>query len=94
MDIMNDFYDTACFIKELDLIISVDTAVVHLAGLLNKPVWLLSKYDAHWAWTPENKNTPWYSSVKIFTQSQPFEWDSVINQVYQELQLYRDNFGK
>lgn len=81
-----DFADTAGLMSNLDLIISIDSAPVHLGGALNIPVWLLNRFDGEWRWLENRTDTPWYPSVRLFNQSQFGDWDSVITSVSQELQ--------
>ncbi|HEY1932571.1 MAG TPA: tetratricopeptide repeat protein [Acetobacteraceae bacterium] len=69
-----DFADTAAIIANLDLVISVDTAVVHLAGALGKPVYLLDRYDHCWRWLSGRADSPWYPSMRIFRQPQIGDW--------------------
>jgi len=76
-----DFSDTAALIGELDLVISVDTAIAHLAGALGKPVWMLNRYNTCWRWLIERDDSPWYPSMRIFRQAQPGDWDEVIYRV-------------
>jgi tetratricopeptide (TPR) repeat protein len=80
------FMDTAAVMQELDLIISVDTAIAHLAGALGKKVWLLLPFATDWRWLVNRTDTPWYPSMKIFKQSTPFDWASVMRQVKNELE--------
>ena len=80
-----DFSDTAALVANLDLIISVDTAVAHLAGALGKPVWLLNRHDTCWRWLLGRGDTPWYPSMKIFRQTKAGDWDGVIDAVRREL---------
>jgi hypothetical protein len=80
-----DFSDTAALICNLDLVISVDTSVAHLAGALGKPVWLLNRFDSCWRWMLERVDTPWYSSMRIFRQSAPGDWDGVMHNVEEQL---------
>ena len=75
------FVDTAAVMHHLDLIISVDTAVAHLAGALNRPVYLLLPFVTDWRWIHGQKTTPWYPSMKIFKQPAPFDWESVVQEV-------------
>ena len=77
-DEWRDFSDTAAVVANLDLVISVDTAVVHLAGALGKPVWLLNRHDSCWRWLLERSDSPWYSSLRQFRQPAPGEWQPVI----------------
>jgi tetratricopeptide (TPR) repeat protein len=76
-----DFADTAALIAGLDLVISVDTSVVHLAAALGKPVWVLNRYDACWRWLHGRTDSPWYPGVRLFGQPAFGDWDSVINEV-------------
>jgi tetratricopeptide (TPR) repeat protein len=69
-----DFADTAAIIAGLDVVISVDTSVVHLAGLLGKPVLLLDRYDGCWRWLSGRADSPWYPLLTIFRQSRPNDW--------------------
>ncbi|MGO9994199.1 MAG: tetratricopeptide repeat protein [Steroidobacteraceae bacterium] len=73
-----DFSDTAAFVANLDLVISVDTAVAHLAGALGKPVWLLNRYDSCWRWLLGRSDSPWYGSLRQFRQHAPADWEPVI----------------
>jgi tetratricopeptide (TPR) repeat protein len=84
-DQLLDFTDTAALIENLDLVISVDTAIAHLAGALGKPVWMLNRFDTDWRWLHDKNSTPWYPSMKIFRQSTPGNWDEVIKNVVREL---------
>jgi hypothetical protein len=80
-----DFFDTAALINELDLVITVDTAVVHLAGALNKRTWLLSRHDNCWRWLRSRKDSPWYPSVTQFIQPSPGDWEGLIQEIRKEL---------
>ncbi len=83
---IKDFSDTAALIANLDLVISVDTSVVHLAGALGKPVWMLSRHDACWRWLLQRDDSPWYPTLRIFRQPGPGDWTSVIERVASELE--------
>jgi tetratricopeptide (TPR) repeat protein len=80
-DDMKDFADTAAFIMNLDLVISVDTAVAHLAGALGKPVLTLLPFLPDWRWLLDRDDSPWYPTMKLFRQSSAGNWDSVIAEV-------------
>ena len=80
-----DFADTAALIEALDLVISVDTAVVHLAGALGKPVWLLNRFDSCWRWLLDRDDSPWYPTLRQFRQTVPGDWDRVLHRVSMEL---------
>ena len=88
VDLINecaDFADTAALIANLDLVISVDTAVVHLAGAMGKPVWVLNRFDSCWRWLREREDSPWYPTLRLFRQPRPGDWGSVIARVRDEL---------
>jgi Flp pilus assembly protein TadD len=80
-----DFDDTAAIVAGLDLVISVDTAVAHLAGALGKPVWLLSRYDACWRWMHDRRDSPWYPSMRIYHQPAPAAWEPVLEELAADL---------
>jgi tetratricopeptide (TPR) repeat protein len=82
---LTDFADTAALIDGLDLVISIDSSMVHLAGALNKPVWMLNRYDSEWRWLNGRVDSPWYPSVRIFNQSEFGIWDDVIANISQAL---------
>ena len=84
---LHDFEDTAALIVNLDLVISVDTAVAHLAGALGKPVWLLNRFDTDWRWLLNRDDSPWYPTLRQFRQPHPGDWDSVICAARDALQL-------
>ena len=80
-DRLSDFADTAHVIRQLDLVISVDTAVAHLAGALNRPTWLLLPQNADFRWLKDRSDCPWYPSMRLFRQTNHGDWGSVISQV-------------
>jgi Flp pilus assembly protein TadD len=82
---MNDFADTAALIANLDLVIAVDTSIVHLAGALGKPVWMLDRFDACWRWLIGRTDSPWYPGLRIYRQPRPGEWDIVVAEVARDL---------
>ena len=75
---LKDFSDTAHVVRQLDLVISVDTAVAHLAGALNRPTWLLLPQNADFRWLRDRSDSPWYSSMRLFRQHNHGEWSGVI----------------
>jgi tetratricopeptide (TPR) repeat protein len=87
MEECKDLMDTAALMDCLDLVITVDTSVVHLAGAFGRPTWLLNRYETEWRWLMEREDSPWYSNVRIFRQKQQNDWDSVIDRVAAELRL-------
>jgi Flp pilus assembly protein TadD len=78
---LKNFADTAALIEALDLVIGVDTGVVHLAGALGKPTWLLNRYDRCWRWMIDRDDSPWYPSLRQFRQDRPGDWAGVIERV-------------
>jgi len=86
---LRDFSDTAALIANLDLVISVDTAVAHLAGALAKPVWVLLPFVPDWRWLLDRDDSPWYPTMRLFRQDQSRTWDNVIARVSARL---RDQF--
>jgi tetratricopeptide (TPR) repeat protein len=82
---LDDFLDTAALVANLDLIISVDTAVAHMAGALGKPVWTMLPFAADWRWMLDRTDTPWYPSMRLFRQPSPGNWQAVISDVAREL---------
>ena len=77
---IRDFADTAAIIEQLDLVISVDTAVAHLAGSLGKPCWvMLPALNVDWRWMHEREDSPWYpGTMRLFRQAEPGNWDGVV----------------
>jgi hypothetical protein len=84
-DEINDFLDTAAIIENLDLVVSVDTSVAHLAGAMGKPIWLLLPFIPNWRWLLNRKDSPWYPSMKLFRQKKQGDWDAVFYEVGREL---------
>lgn len=81
-DELHDLSDTAALIENLDLVISVDTSIAHLAAAMSKPVWLLNRFDIEWRWLP---NSPWYPTIKLYRQNEADNWDNVIDNVKADL---------
>jgi Flp pilus assembly protein TadD len=79
------FGDTAQAIGELDLVISVDTSVAHLAGALGKPVWTLLPFEAEWRWLIGREDSPWYPTMRLFRQTAPGDWPGLLERVRREL---------
>jgi len=82
---LTDFAETAALVAELDLVITVDTAVAHLAGAMGRPVWLLLPFFPDWRWGLERETTPWYASMRLFRQPVRGDWPAVIRRVSEEL---------
>jgi len=84
----DDFFDTAALINNLDLVITVDTAVVHLAAGLGKPTWLLSRWDGCWRWLNNRPDSPWYPTARVFGQPGPHQWAPMMENVASALREY------
>ncbi len=78
---MTDFADTATMMEQLDLIITIDSAVAHLAGGLGRPVWALLLYSSDWRWLVDREDSPWYPTMRLFRQQAPNDWESVFAKV-------------
>lgn len=85
MEGVRDFADTAAMVADLDLVITVDTSVAHLAGGLGVPIWLLSRYDGCWRWLFGREDSPWYPGARVFAQSAPGDWAGVVARVARSL---------
>jgi tetratricopeptide (TPR) repeat protein/glycosyltransferase involved in cell wall biosynthesis len=85
---LSDFADTASAISQLDLVISVDTAVAHLAGALGKPVWVLLSFSPDWRWLLQREDNPWYPTARLFRQSQPESWQELFEDVQAALSSF------
>ena len=81
----NDFSDVAGLIANLDLVISVDTSIAHLAGAMRAPVWILLPWSAEWRWMTDRADSPWYESARLFRQPARGDWDAVIRDVLHAL---------
>jgi hypothetical protein len=84
-DEIEDFDDTAAIVSLLDLVISSDTSIVHLAGALGKRVWILLQYSAEWRWLLGRTDSPWYPNARLFRQPKIDDWESVVREVQREL---------
>lgn len=80
-----DFSDTAAAMAHLDLVISIDTSVAHLAGAMGKPVWVLLAYAADWRWLLDRNDSPWYPTMRLFRQEYKGDWSGIMTAVQQEL---------
>jgi len=81
MSVSNDLMDTAALISQLDVVVTVDTMIAHLAGALGKPVWMLNRFESEWRWMRERTDSLWYPSMRIFRQPVLHDWDSVMRDV-------------
>ena len=76
-----DFGDTAGLIANLDLVITIDSSMVHLAGAMGRPVWMMNRFDSEWRWLGSRQDSPWYPTLKIFNQPNFGDWGSVLQDV-------------
>lgn len=85
---LRDFSDTAALVSQLDLVITVDTSVAHLAGALGKPVWVLLNDVPDWRWLLDRDDSPWYAAARLFRQDATCDWNRVIARVREALQEF------
>ncbi len=83
---LRNFQDTANLIEALDLVITVDTSIVHLSGALAKPVWLMDRFGHCYRWFAKREDSPWYPTLRIFRQEDPGDWDGVVARIRRELE--------
>ena len=88
-----DFSETAALVSCLDLVITVDTSVAHLAGALGRPTWMLLPYTPDYRWLLNRTDSPWYPSVRLFRQTETREYGSVLARVRDELQALAARFN-
>jgi ADP-heptose:LPS heptosyltransferase len=84
-DELGDFSDTAALLANMDLLISVDTAVVHLAGAMGRPAWVMIPFIPDWRWGMRRENCLWYPSLRLFRQNRPKDWSGVVERMRREL---------
>jgi hypothetical protein len=89
---LRDFSDTAALVEEMDLVISIDTSVLHLAGALGRPVWGLLMFAADWRWLRERADAPWYPTMRLFRQARSGDWGEVVEQVGAALARWLESF--
>ena len=83
---LEDFADTAALIELMDVVVTVDTSVTHVAGAMGKPVWILLPFNPHdWRWMLDREDSPWYPTARLFRQSTDRDWASLVSQVNEEL---------
>ena len=87
---INDFTDTAAIVAQLDIVVTCDSAVAHLAGALGKPVWVALPYAPDWRWFLGREDTPWYPTMRLFRQTHPGDWDGVFRRIGRELAVFAD----
>jgi hypothetical protein len=84
-DGIRDFSDTAALLDLMDLVVTIDTGIAHLAGAMGKPVWILLPYNANWRWLLDRHDSPWYPSARLFRQREIGNWSGLIEDVKSEL---------
>jgi ADP-heptose:LPS heptosyltransferase len=82
----HDLAETAALVAGLDLVITTDTCIAHLAGAMGKPVWILLSHLADWRWMQETESTPWYPTARLFRQRSPGDWGGVVERICAELE--------
>mgnify|MGYP000848381279 FL=1 len=85
MDKDYKFGDTAALISNLDLVISIDTAIAHLSAAMGKETWILLSHHHDWRWSLKSKNTYWYKSVKLFRSKKNNDWHDIFTNVFKKL---------
>jgi tetratricopeptide (TPR) repeat protein len=92
--LLTNYAETAAAVEQLDLVIAVDTSVVHLAGALAKPTWVLLPWVPDWRWLRDREDNPWYPTMRLFRQPERFAWKPVLARVAQELAAARTDRGR
>ena len=92
-DALSDFSEAAALVSCLDLVISVDSGMAHLAGALGKPVWVLLRHTPDWRWLLDRDDSPWYPTARLFRQRRHDDWNEVVARVAVELQRFVDRSG-
>jgi hypothetical protein len=87
-----DLAETAALIATLDLVVTTDTCIAHLAGAMGRPVWILLPHLGDWRWMQESESIPWYPTARLLRQRSPEEWGGVIERTIEELKAFRENF--
>jgi tetratricopeptide (TPR) repeat protein len=85
------FVDTAAMMQNLDLIVTCDTSIAHLAGALGRPVWVILKDVPDWRWLLDRQDSPWYPTMRLFRQKERGDWDEVFDRVVQTVQAFQRN---
>jgi ADP-heptose:LPS heptosyltransferase len=93
-DALETFADTAAVIASLDLLVSSDTAIVHLAGALGKPVWILLPYSPDWRWLLDRHDSPWYPTARLFRQARIDDWAGVAEKAAEELARFAQDLQR
>jgi len=80
-----DFADTAAYIANLDLVICVDTSTCHVAAAMGKEVWMMNRFDTCWRWFMDRTDSPWYPTIKLYRQPKLGDWESVVQNIKEDL---------
>jgi ADP-heptose:LPS heptosyltransferase len=86
-ELLDDFTDTAALIAQMDLVISIDTSVAHLAGALGKPLWLLLPFHPDFRWLRDRDDSPWYPTAKLFRQTKDGDWSGAVERISEQLKI-------
>jgi len=87
-EVAGPFMDTAAVMKNLDLVVTSDTAVAHLAGALAVPVWVALGVNSDWRWLADREDSPWYPTMRLFRQRRPGDWTDVFARLSAQLQIW------
>jgi tetratricopeptide (TPR) repeat protein len=90
---LQDYADTAALISLLDLVVTIDTSVAHLAGALAAPAWIMLPHNADWRWLLHRSDSPWYPTARLFRQQRAGDWGSVVNDVVQALASFLEGLA-
>ena len=90
---LTDFAETAALVSCLDLVITVDTSVAHLAGALGRPTWVLLPYLPDWRWLLDRDDSPWYPTMRLFRQTKHKQWPEVFERIAAAVQALRGESG-
>ena len=90
---LTDFQETAAAVKNLDLVISCDTAVAHLAGALGVPIWMAIPFMPEWRWLLGRADSPWYPTMRLFRQREPGDWPAVFERMAEALRKLVETDG-
>jgi ADP-heptose:LPS heptosyltransferase len=83
--VLEDFDDTAALVALCDVVVSVDTAVAHLAGAMGQPVWLMLPRRAEWRWLKDRTDSPWYPTARLFRQQEQGDWSTILSTIRSKL---------
>jgi hypothetical protein len=92
-DALSDFSEAAALMSRLDLLITVDSSMAHLAGALGKPAWVLLRHTPDWRWLIDREDSPWYPTARLFRQNANGDWNAVMERVVTELQKFVERDG-